>query len=62
MGLTKKEQAALEELVWELSAPHTLEEIAERLGCSIENVWKIEKRALGKLRAMTSEDWRESNS
>jgi hypothetical protein len=59
---TPDEIAALDELLFELTAPHTLQEIADRLGCS--DVWagKIETRALAKLRrAMTregKEDWR----
>lgn len=58
MGLTEDEAAALAELEWELSAPHSLQEIAEHIGCNHVTVWRIEKRALRKLQALTSEDWK----
>jgi DNA-directed RNA polymerase sigma subunit (sigma70/sigma32) len=48
--LTPNEEAALAELEWELSAPHTLDEIAERLGKSRRTVQRIEQRALAKMR------------
>lgn len=49
-SLTPNEQAALEELVWEMSKPHTLEDIATRLGVPLVTVFDIEKRALRKMR------------
>lgn len=57
--LTKNEKAALEELIWEMTKPHTQEEIAKRLGVSQKTVHKIESRALKKLRELTSEDWQD---
>ena len=48
--LTPNEEAALEELIWELSTPHTLQEIAARLGCRFQLVSQIEHRALRKMR------------
>ncbi len=56
--MTPDEAAALEELEWELTAPHTQEEIAERLGISQQRVDKLEKRALRKLRDLIDEDWK----
>lgn len=60
--LTPDEAAALDELVWELSAPHTLEAIAERLGRDRYYVMRVEARALKKLRRLLEEqgleDWR----
>lgn len=61
MGLTSDEQAALEELEWELSGPHTQEEIASRLGVSQKTVCVTEQRALRKLRAMLDPDWQGPN-
>ena len=55
--LTEKESAALEELVWELTAPHTLDDIAERLGVSRRTVSRIEAGALEKLREFANEGW-----
>jgi DNA-directed RNA polymerase sigma subunit (sigma70/sigma32) len=49
----------LDELIWEMTKPHTQEEIAKRLGVSQKTVHKIEARALKKLRELTSEDWKE---
>lgn len=60
MNLTPNEAAALAELEWELSAPHTLEEIAQHLGCSLRHVSRIERRALEKLRANASDEFRGS--
>lgn len=51
------EKAAMEELMWELSAPHSLQAIADRLGMSEKLVHQIEKRALKKLRVMLGEEW-----
>lgn len=56
--MTPDEAAALEEIVWELTAPHTQEEIADRLGISQQRVDRLEKRALSKLRALISDDWK----
>jgi DNA-directed RNA polymerase sigma subunit (sigma70/sigma32) len=50
--MTPNEEAALEELIWELTAPHTQEEIAARLGMRRELVSDIEQRALRKLRKL----------
>ncbi len=50
--MTENEKKALADLMWELSSPHSSEEIAEHLGCSRKHVWEVEKRALGKLKAM----------
>ncbi len=47
---TEQEHAALEELVWELTAPHTEEEIAGRLGIEARSVRRIQVRALKNLR------------
>jgi len=55
--LTPNEAAALAELEWELSAPHTLEEIAEHLGISRFAAARIEKRALAKMRAAMPDGW-----
>ncbi len=59
--MTPDEEAALAELVWELSAPHTLEEIAEHLGMSRRTVSRIEAQAFKKLRGLLAEgpDWQE---
>jgi DNA-directed RNA polymerase sigma subunit (sigma70/sigma32) len=56
--MTANEESALEELVWELTAPHTQEEISNRLGISQQRVDKLEKRALSKLRALVDDDWK----
>lgn len=53
--MSPNEQAALAELEWELSAPHTLEEIAAHTGLTLRSVARIEARALDKMRAMTTE-------
>ncbi len=50
--MTPNEEAALAELEWELSSPHTLEEIAAHLGIRQRNVEKTEARALRKLRGL----------
>jgi hypothetical protein len=52
--LEEREAAALEELEWELSAPHTQEAIAERLGMSQPGILFVERRALKKLRKLAS--------
>ena len=54
--MTPDEEAALEELIWELTAPHTVEEIGKRLGCRHQLVSQIQKRALKKLRALLEEN------
>jgi hypothetical protein len=54
------EAAALADLVFALTAPHTLEEIADHLGLSRFAVARIERRALGKIRAGMSEGWEDS--
>ncbi len=48
--MTPAEEAALAELVWELSAPHSAEAIAEHIGCDRTTVWRIELAALNKMR------------
>lgn len=48
--LTDAERAALDELVFELSGPHTPATIAARLGLSSSYVRELERRALAKLR------------
>lgn len=58
MTLTPNEAMALDELEWELAAPHTLEEIATHLGCSLRHVSRIEARALKKLRDRAPDEWR----
>lgn len=55
--MTADEEAALGELLFEVSAPHTLEEIAEHMGLSRFAVARIEDRALDKLRAAMTEGW-----
>lgn len=56
-ALTRDEAAALEEIVFELTAPHTLEEIAHRIGYTVRGVQFIEQRALAKLRSLIAEEW-----
>ncbi len=56
--MTSDEEAALEDIVWEMTKPHTQEAIAARLGVSQQRVDKIEKRAMAKLRGLVGEDWR----
>jgi hypothetical protein len=60
--MTANEEAALEELVWEMTAPHTQEEIAARLGIASRTVRRIEVRALAKLRDLVGEDWEDPDS
>ncbi len=52
--MTPNEDAALEELVWEMTAPHTPQEIAARLGITDRSVRRIEERALAKLAVMAA--------
>ncbi len=59
MGLTANEEAALDDIVWELTGPHSTEAIAKRLGCSRKHVWEVEVRAMKKLRALIDPDWRD---
>ncbi len=54
---TEAEELALAELVWEMTAPHTLEEIADWLGVSRRTVKRIEDGALTKIRGLVSPDW-----
>lgn len=56
-GLTANEAAALRELEFNLSAPHSAEEIAAHLGCSVRHVNRIETRALAKLRKRAAKNW-----
>ncbi len=58
--MTPAEEAALDELVWELTAPHSAEEIANRLGVDRTTVWRIEAGALEKMRKRLQDegkDW-----
>jgi RNA polymerase sigma factor (sigma-70 family) len=59
VGLTKKqrEAAALKEIEFELTKPHTQEEIAAFLGVSQKTVSVIEARALKKLKELADADW-----
>jgi DNA-directed RNA polymerase sigma subunit (sigma70/sigma32) len=50
MTLTDQEQRALDELVWELSKPHTARAISQRLGMTYDRVARIEFVALRKLK------------
>ncbi len=50
--MTENEEAALEEIMWELTSPHTQEEIAARLGVTSRTIRRIETRALAKLREL----------
>ncbi len=50
--MTPNEEAALEELIWEMTAPHTQEEIAARLGLTARTVRRIEAKTLKKLRGL----------
>ena len=50
LSLEEREAAALAELEWELSGPHTSAEIAERLGVSAQTVRNWTERALAKMR------------
>lgn len=58
--LTPAEAAAIADLEWELTAPHTLEEIADHLGCNEKTVRRIEDRALDKLRSLLPDGWEEA--
>jgi len=49
-NLSANERAALEALEWKFSGPHSLDEIATRLGMSKPWVKQLERRALEKLR------------
>ena len=51
-----REEAALAELEWLLSGPHTLEAIATRLGLSRERVRILERQAMAKLRRAAARD------
>lgn len=55
--LIAAEKKALDELVFHMTAPHTLEEIAEFLGCPLITVWRIEQEALRKMRKDVHDDW-----
>ncbi len=48
--LTTTERAALDELTFAMRGPHTLEEVARRVGLSVERVRALEKQALRKMR------------
>jgi DNA-directed RNA polymerase sigma subunit (sigma70/sigma32) len=48
--MTNEEMAALDELVFALSGPHSTEAIAARLGLQQDSVRAIELRALEKMR------------
>ena len=55
-SLTPAEVAALADLVFEMTGPHTLREIAARLGMTHQAVSFHQKKALGKLRARMARD------
>jgi hypothetical protein len=57
VSLSPAEEAALAELEFNLSAPHTLQAIAKQLGMPFQQVAAIEKRALKKLREIINPDW-----
>jgi DNA-directed RNA polymerase sigma subunit (sigma70/sigma32) len=50
--VTRDEEAALAELEFHFTSPHTQEEIAEFLGYTQQRVSQIEARALAKLKAL----------
>ena len=50
--MTPDEEAALAELVFHMSGPHTVSAIAKQLGISHQLVSQIEKRALAKMRKL----------
>jgi len=52
-----RERAALRELEFGLTGPHSLREIAEFLGVSNREVGRIERRALEKLADLVDESW-----
>lgn len=58
--MTPDEDAALEELIWEMSGPHSNEEIADRLKCSRQTVWRIEQEALAKMLRVLKREGKES--
>lgn len=59
---TPEEVAALADLVFAMSAPHTQQEIADHLGIANQRVSEIEARALETLRQILEDegkgDWR----
>ncbi len=55
--MTLEEEMAMADLIFELSAPHTQEEIAEHLGMPRETVRDIESRALAKLLSFVPPGW-----
>jgi hypothetical protein len=59
---TPEELAALDEILFELTAPHTQQEIADRLRIANQRVSEIEARALETLRQILEDegkaDWR----
>jgi DNA-binding XRE family transcriptional regulator len=59
MRLTKNEKAALREILFEMTKPHTQEEIADHLGVSRRTVNRIEEGAMAKLRTLAVEDWKD---
>ncbi len=56
-ALTPNEAKALADIEFSLTSPHTLEEIADHLGVSVMTVFRIEARALAKLRDLASDEW-----
>ncbi len=59
MSPARSEQLALSDLVFELTAPHTQQEISEHLGISQQRVSRLEKRALRKMRATLEAEGKE---
>ncbi len=55
--MTPDEEAALAELVWEMTKPHSQGEIAKHLGIAQQRVSEIEQSAMAKLRALADPIW-----
>lgn len=48
--LTAEERRAIDELIWELTKPHSAADIAQRLGLTRDRVNTIERAAIRKMR------------
>lgn len=55
--MTPNEEKAVADLIFELGAPHTLEEISAHTGMALRSVHRIEKRALEKMRLAVTGGW-----